>query len=88
MVEYYIYMVYTQDKGGGIMAFRYNRLWKVLIDKGMNKTELRTTTGISTATLARLSNNSLVSLDVIGKICAALDVQPGEIMEYVEDGDE
>ena len=65
------------------MAIIYSNLWKVLLDNGMNKTALRKKTGISTATLARLSANEKVSIGVIEKICATLNVQPGDIMEYV-----
>jgi DNA-binding Xre family transcriptional regulator len=79
-------MFYNRHRNGGDpMSFRYNKLWKLLIDRGMNKTELRKTTGIGTTTLAKLSSNEQVSLDVLGRICAALGVQPGDIMEYVED---
>lgn len=67
------------------MPINYNRLWKLLIDKGMNKTQLRKEIGIGTATLAKLSANEKVSLDVIEKICKALDCQPGDIMEYIPD---
>lgn len=67
------------------MGFSYNKLWKILIDKGMNKTELRKKTGIGTATLAKLSSNEKVSLDVIEKICSSLQVQPADIMEYIPD---
>lgn len=67
------------------MSIKYNNLWKLLIDKGMNKTELRKLTGIGTATLAKLSANEKVSLEVVEKICSVLDCQPGDIMEHVED---
>ena len=70
------------------MSFSYNKLWKILIDKGMNKTELRKKTGIGTATLAKLSANEKVSLDVIEKICLSLQVQPADIMEYIQDENE
>lgn len=70
------------------MPFNYNRLWKLLIDKGMNKTQLREAIGIGTATLAKLSANEKVSLDVIEKLCALFGCQPGDIMEYVEDKEE
>jgi DNA-binding Xre family transcriptional regulator len=72
-------------KGADQMGFSYNKLWKILIDKGMNKTELRKKTGIGTATLAKLSANEKVSLDVIEKICLSLQVQPADIMEYIPD---
>ena len=67
------------------MSIIYNNLWKMLIDKNMKKTELRHLTGIGTSTLAKLSANEKVSLDVIEKICAALNCQPADIMEYVPD---
>ena len=67
------------------MAISYNPLWKLLIDKGMNKTQLRKEIGIGTATLAKLSANEKVSMDVIEKICSALDCQPGDIVEYIPD---
>lgn len=69
------------------MGFTYNKLWKMLIDKRMNKTQLRKLTGISTSTLAKLSNNEKVSLDVIERICKALNCQPSDVMEYVEDNE-
>lgn len=65
--------------------FNYNNLWKLLIDRGINKTKLRELTGIGTSTLAKLSANEKVSLDVIEKVCKVLDCQPGDIMEYIPD---
>ena len=70
------------------MSFNYNRLWKLLIDRGMNKTQLRESIGIGTATLAKLSANENVSLDIIDKICTFLDCQPGDIMEHIPDAEE
>jgi len=70
------------------MAFNYNKLWKLLIDKGMNKTQLREAVGIGTATLAKLSANEKVSMDVMEKLCKFLNCQPGDIMEYISDAEE
>ena len=56
--------------------------------KDINKTELMELTGISSATLARLSANRFVSLGVIDKICEALSCQPADIMEYVAEAKE
>ena len=67
------------------MGINYKKLMKLLIDKEITKTELRQKTGIGTATLAKLSSNEYVSLEVIEKICEVLQVQPGDIMEYVPD---
>jgi putative transcriptional regulator len=60
----------------------YAPLWKLLIDRDMNKTQLREKAGFSTATLAKLSKNEPVALEVIVKICEALNCQPGDIVEY------
>lgn len=51
----------------------------------MTKTQLRKEIGIGTATLAKLSANEKVSMDVIERICVALDCQPGDIMEFVSE---
>jgi DNA-binding Xre family transcriptional regulator len=64
------------------MPMNYNKLWKLLIDKKINKTELRLKIGMGTSTLAKMSANENVSLDIIEKICELLQVQPGDIMEY------
>ena len=65
------------------MPLSYNKLWKLLIDRGMNKTKLRELTGIGTGTLAKLSKNEHVSLEVIEKICSVLKCDVGDIVEYI-----
>lgn len=59
----------------------YNKLWKILIDKNITKTELRLNAGFNTQTLAKLSKNEIVSLKVIIKICQYLKCDIGNIME-------
>ena len=58
----------------------YNKLFKLLIDKGMKKTELRKLTGISPNTLTKLSNNEFVSMEVLVKICRVLNCDIGDIV--------
>lgn len=70
------------------MSFSYNPLWKLLIDKGYKKTDLRALTGISTATLAKLSKNENVSMDVLDKLCNALDCGLEDIVVYVPEDKE
>lgn len=70
------------------MAFSYNKLWKLLIDKGMKKMELRDKLSISNSTLAKLGKNEPVSMIVLEKICALLDCQIGDIVEYVPNPEE
>lgn len=65
------------------MAISYNKLWKQLIDKNMTKTDLRLKADIGTATLAKLSKNEVVSMDVLLKICIILKCQIGDIVELI-----
>lgn len=58
-------------------------LQKLLIDKGVKKGDLAKKAGFSGSTMARLNTNKYVSLEVIDKICAVLNCQPGELLEYV-----
>ena len=66
------------------MVVSYNKLWKKLIDKKMNKTELRARAGIGTTTLAKLSKDQPVSTTALMKICAVLDCDVGDIMEILK----
>lgn len=66
------------------MSLSYNKLWKLLIDKGTNKTKLREATHMSSSTMAKLGNNQAVALPVLEKICAELDCNIGDIMEFTD----
>ena len=63
------------------MKISYNRLWKLMIDRGINKSELRERTGMGTNTMAKLSKNQPVSMEVLLKICEELDCSFGDIVE-------
>lgn len=65
------------------MAVSYNKLWKLLIDKKMSKVELRKATGISPNTMTKLNRDEEVTLTVLCKICSALSVDIGDIIEYI-----
>lgn len=65
----------------------YNKLFKLLIDKRIKKTELRKMTGISPNTLTKLSNNEFVSMEVLVKICRVLNCDIGDIVEVVQSPD-
>lgn len=67
------------------MGISYNRLWKRLIDRGMNKTDLRVAAGISTNSLAKLGKNEPVSMETMTKICTALKCDLGDIVEIIEE---
>lgn len=64
-----------------LMRVSYKKLWKLLIDKDMNKTDLRHATGISTSTIAKLSKGGDVTVSILTRICAALGCDLGDIME-------
>ena len=70
------------------MPVSYNNLWKLLIDKNMKRTDLRTTAKISTGTLAKLGKNEGVTTDVLVRICHALDCDIGDIMEVLPEKDQ
>ncbi len=65
------------------MDVSYNKLFKLLIDKEMKKTEFANAVGISANTLAKLSRNDTVSMDVIIKICRYFNCTVDEIMEVL-----
>ena len=67
------------------MAFSYNKLWKLLIDKKMMKKDLMAKTNLTSTTLAKTSKDLTVSMDVLGRICKALNVNIGDIVDYVDD---
>lgn len=66
------------------MTISYNNLWKLLIDKNMNKQDLRRATGISTATIAKLGKGADVNTEILRRICVALDCEIGDIMEVIK----
>ena len=70
------------------MKVSYDRLWKLLIDKKMNKTQLQAVAGVSTTVIAKLSKGRCVTTDVLLKICDTLNCDFADIMEVdrSEDG--
>lgn len=67
------------------MSFCYNKLWKLLIDKKMNKMALRDAIGITPSTLAKLSKDQNISMDVLEKICKKLNCNIGDIVDYIKE---
>lgn len=65
------------------MAISYNKLWKLLIDKKMSKADLRKAAGIAPNTMTRLRRDEEVTLAVLNKICSTLNVDIGDIMEFM-----
>lgn len=68
------------------MAVSYKKLWKILIDREMTKTQLRKEAGISTGALAKLGKNENVNTEILVKICSTLRCDISDIMELTEEG--
>ena len=67
------------------MAVSYKKLWKMLIDRDMNKKDLCEAAGISTATVTKMGKGGHITTEVLVKICAALNCTVDDIMEFVEE---
>ena len=66
------------------MTFSYNKLWIILIDRNMKKKDLMAKTGITGTTIAKMGRGEPVNLEVIGRICRALHVNVGDIVDFKE----
>jgi len=66
------------------VAISYNKLWKLLIDKNMNKTQLCQASGVSTSTISKLGKNETINMESMMKICKVLDCDIGDIVEMVD----
>ena len=79
-------MCYTNiiNIGGIVMAVDYSNLWKLLIDKRMNKSQLREVAKISTNAIAKLGRNESVSLDTLEKICVSLSCKIEDVVTFVD----
>ena len=67
------------------MRISYNKLWKLLIDKNMKKSDLKEMAGISSASIAKLGKGDNITTDVLIKICESLDCRLEDIMETVDE---
>lgn len=63
----------------------YKPLWKTLIDRDMNKEQLRLAIGVTPQTMTRMSKGEMVNLKIIGAICEVLDVPVSDVIEYVKE---
>ena len=67
------------------MRISYNKLWKMLIDKNMKKSDLKEKAGISSASLAKLGKGENITTDVLLRICKAMDCHLDDIMETIDE---
>ena len=65
------------------MAISYKKLWKLLIDKDMNKSSLQKAAGVSWASIAKLNRGQNIGTDILAKICHALNCNIGDIMDIL-----
>ena len=72
-------------KGVFIIKANYKKLWHILLDRDMKKKELAQIAGVSTYTINKLNKNENVTVEVLGKICRALNCTLDDIMEFEED---
>ena len=69
------------------MQISYKKLWKLLIDRNMNRKDLRAKTGISSACIAKMGKGENISTDIIVRICSALDCDISDILELVDENE-
>ena len=67
------------------MKFSYSKLWKILIDKRMMKKDLMAKATITSSTMAKMGKDQPVSMEVLGRICDALDCNIGDIVDYIKE---
>lgn len=67
------------------MSISYNKLWKLLIDKGMKKYQLREKAQISSNSIAKMGKNEMVSMEVLIKVCNAMECNIGDICDVVRE---
>ena len=67
------------------MPVSYDKLWKILIDKKMNRTELKDVAGISFNVLAKMGKNEYVSMESLHRICRTLSCDIGEIVAFIDE---
>lgn len=70
------------------MGISYKPLWHLLLEKDMNKSDLKEKAQITSNVIARMSKNTYIDLKTIEKICIALNCSPNEIFEIIKDNDE
>lgn len=69
------------------MGFSYRKLWKMLIDENMNKTDLQKAIGTTPTTIAKMGRNQNVNMNTLAKICEFFKCDIGDILEYEQEND-
>lgn len=80
--------LFTEENGQkicGYFAEKAKKLWKLLIDKDMKKKDLEKAAGISNYVISKMNKGENITVDIVGKICSALNCTPNDIMEFSDD---
>ena len=83
----FIIAIRVLNKWSKYMTVSYNKLWKILIDRKLTRTELKDMAGISFNVLAKLGRDEFVSMESLMKICATLNCNIGDIMDFLPESD-
>lgn len=67
------------------MTVSYKKLWKLLIDKDMKKKDLEKAAGISNYVISKMNKGKNITVDIVDRICGALDCTPNDIMKFIDD---
>ena len=78
-------MLFIKEQEAYKMRISYNKLWKMLIDQNMNKRDLAEKSGVSTASIAKLSKGANITTDVLLKICESMNCHIEDILETIDD---
>ena len=81
-----LYYLYHNDEVN-CMAVQYNKLWKRLIDMKIKKSSLTEMAGVSASTIAKLSHDEYVSLEILERICRALHCEIGDVVELSKEAE-
>lgn len=81
-----LYYLYHNDEVN-CMAVQYNKLWKRLIDMKVKKSSLTEMAGVSASTIAKLSHDEYVSLEILERICRALHCEIGDVVELSKEAE-
>ena len=73
---------------GGSMSISYKKLWHILLDRDLKKKDFAEMAGVSTYTINKLNRNENVTVEVLAKICRALDCTMDDILEVLDDENE
>ena len=81
-----LYYLYHNDEVNR-MAVQYNKLWKRLIDMKVKKSSLTEMAGVSASTIAKLSHDEYVSLEILERLCRALHCEIGDVVELSKEAE-